>query len=176
MPRVDDGGPASGATSEGTSDREIVVSRVIQGPQRLVFEAFTDAEHLGHWWGPNGFTTTTHTFDLRVGGEWEFIMHGPDGTDYPNHVQWLEIIPPERLVYLQGERKDDPQSFTATVTLVERGPRATEVTLRALFRTRARRDEVVERYGAIEGGEQALARLDAHVASLRGRTSTLHPG
>jgi uncharacterized protein YndB with AHSA1/START domain len=156
---------AAAASSQPASDGEIVVSRVIEGPRRLVFEAYTDARHLARWWGPNGCTTTTRSFEFRAGGVWDFIMHGPDGVEYPNRIEWREIVPPERLVYLHGERDDDPRAFVATVTLVERGS-ATEVTLRALFKTKEQRDEVVARYGALEGAEQALGRLAAHSATL----------
>jgi uncharacterized protein YndB with AHSA1/START domain len=72
------------ARGQLASEREIVVSRSIAGPRRLVFEAYTDARQLAQWWGPNGFTTTTHAFEFRPGGVWDFVMHGPDGTDYPN--------------------------------------------------------------------------------------------
>ena len=153
-----------GSTS-ATSDREIVVTRIIEGPRPLVFEAYTDPRHLAHWWGPNGFTTTTRAFEFRPGGVWDFVMHGPDGTDYPNWIEWREIEPPERLVFLHGDRPDDPRAFTSTVTLVERGG-ATEVTMRAVFKTKAHRDEVVERYHAIEGGKQTLGRLALYVATL----------
>lgn len=151
--------------SSQTADREIVLSRIIEGPRPLVFEAYTDVRHLAHWWGPNGFTTTTHSFEFRPGGVWDFIMHGPDGTDYPNRIEWREIVPPERLVYLHGESEDDPEAFVSTVTLVEHGG-ATEVTMRAVFQTKAQRDEVVEKYGAIEGGKQTLGRLAAYIATL----------
>jgi uncharacterized protein YndB with AHSA1/START domain len=130
-----------------------------------VFAAYTDVGHLARWWGPHGFTTTTHSFEFRPGGVWAFIMHGPDGVDYPNRIEWREIAPPERIVYLHGEREDDPRAFVSTVTLVERGG-ATEVTLRAVFQTKEQRDEAVARYGAIEGGRQTLGRLAAHVATL----------
>lgn len=153
-----------GSTS-ATSDREIVVTRIIEGPRPLVFEAYTDPRHLEHWWGPNGFTTTTRAFEFRPGGVWDFVMHGPDGTDYPNWIEWREIEPPERLVFLHGDRADDPRAFVSTVTLVERGG-ATEVTMRAVFQTKAQRDEVVERYHAIEGGKQTLGRLALYVATL----------
>jgi uncharacterized protein YndB with AHSA1/START domain len=146
-----------------TADREIVVSRTIEGPRDLVFEAYTEARHLDSWYGPSGFRTTTHAFEFRPGGVWEFTMHGPDGTDYPNRVEWLEIAPPELIVYRHGERPDDPRAFVSTVTLVERGA-ATEVTLRAVFGTRQQRDEVVALYHALEGAEQTLASLAAQVA------------
>src|SRR5438128_4540492 len=63
-----------------TADREIVITRVVDAPRELVFEAFTEVRHLSRWWGPEGFTTTTRAFEFRVGGEWDFVMHGPDGT------------------------------------------------------------------------------------------------
>jgi uncharacterized protein YndB with AHSA1/START domain len=147
-----------------TSDREIVVSRLIEGPQRLVFEAYSDVRHLSHWWGPNGFTTTTHSFEFRPGGVWDFTMHGPDGTDYPNWIVWLEIVPPKRIVFRHGESATDPEPFTTTVTIVERG-NLTKVTLRSVFSTSSQRDEVVEKYHAIEGGEQTLGRLAGYVAA-----------
>lgn len=100
---------------QATADREIVVSRTIEGPRRLVFEAWSDIKHLARWWGPNGFTTTTHSFEFRPGGAWDFIMHGPDGVDYPNRIEWHEIAPPERIVYLHGEGDDDPHAFISTV-------------------------------------------------------------
>jgi uncharacterized protein YndB with AHSA1/START domain len=152
-------------SSSAASEREIVVTRIIEGPRPLVFEAYTDPSHLAHWWGPNGSTTTTRAFEFRPGGVWDFVMHGPDGTDYANWIEWREIDPPARLVFLHGERPDDPRAFVSTVTLVERGG-ATEVTMRAVFGTKAQRDEVVERYHAIEGGRQTLGRLALYVASL----------
>ena len=153
------------ANSQGALDREIVVSRTVEGPRRLVFAAFTDLRHLSQWWGPNGFTTTTRSFEFRPGGVWDFTMHGPDGTDYPNRIEWREIVPPERIVYLHGESEDDPQAFVSTVTFVDL-ENVTDVTLRALFQTKEQRDEAIERYGAIEGGKQTLGRLATYVAAL----------
>jgi uncharacterized protein YndB with AHSA1/START domain len=146
------------------ADREIVVTHTIEGPRRLVFEAYADVAHLSHWWGPNGFTTTTRSFEFRPGGLWEFIMHGPDGTDYPNRIEWQEIVPPERIVYLHGKGVDDPTSFITTVTFVERGG-ATEITLRSVFKTKEQRDLVVKRYDALEGARQTLGRLAELIAT-----------
>jgi uncharacterized protein YndB with AHSA1/START domain len=151
--------------SQAALDREIVISRTIEGPRRLVFAAFTDLRHLSQWWGPNGFTTTTRSFEFRPGGVWDFTMHGPDGTDYPNRIEWREIAPPERVVYLHGESEHDPEAFVSTVTFVDQG-NVTDVTMRAVFKTKEQRDEAVERYGAIEGGNQTLGRLAAYVAML----------
>ena len=152
-----------------TSDREVVVSRIIEGPRSLVFEAYTSAEHVAQWWGPDGFSVTTHAFDFRPGGVWSFTMHGPDGTDYPNRIDWHVIEPPERLEFTHGTGGDDFEAFEGTVTLVERDG-ATEVTLRSVFKTKAQRDEVVERYHAIEGAAQTLGRLAAYIATSTSRS------
>jgi uncharacterized protein YndB with AHSA1/START domain len=150
---------------EPESEREIVVVRVIDAPRSLVFEVFTDAGHLAQWWGPNGFTTTTHAFEFRVGGVWDYLMHGPDGTDYPNWVEWREIEPPKRIVGEHGSHADDPDSFVSTFTFVERGG-ATEVTLRSVFRTKALRDQAIDEFGAIEGADQTLGRLGGYIAAI----------
>ena len=73
-------------TDPALAARSIVTTRLVDAPRDLVFEAWSDVEHLKHWWGPNGFTTTTSEFDFRPGGVWRFVMHGPDGTDYPNLI------------------------------------------------------------------------------------------
>ena len=155
---------ASAHSGRTASDREIIVSRTIEGPRRLVFEAFTDVKHLDQWWGPTGFTTRTRAFEFRPGGVWDFVMHGAYG-DSQNWIEWREIVPPERIVYLHGERDGDPRAFVSTVTLVERGT-ATEVTLRAVFKTKEQCDEVTERYGAVEGGKQHLGKLAAYIVAL----------
>jgi uncharacterized protein YndB with AHSA1/START domain len=137
---------------------------VIEAPRRVVFAAYSDQTHLPRWWGPNGFSITTRSFEFRPGGVWNFTMHGPDGTDYPNWIRYLEITPPERIVLLHGSAPDDPAAFTSTVTIEDRGEQSA-VTLRSVFKTRAQRDEVVERYKAIEGAEQTLSRLAIHIES-----------
>lgn len=80
-----------------TADREIVITRTIDAPRELVFEAFTAVRHLSQWWGPEGFTTTTRAFEFRVDGVWDFVMHGADGTDYQEWICWTEITRPERI-------------------------------------------------------------------------------
>ena len=147
-----------------SADRTIVVSRVIEAPRRLVFEAFTDVRHLAAWWGPNGFRTTTSAFEFRPGGVWEFVMHGPDGVDYPNRIVWSEIVRPERLVYSHAESENDPDGFVTTITFVEKDE-TTEITLSALFKTREQRDFKVKHVGALEGGKQTLGRLADYVAT-----------
>jgi uncharacterized protein YndB with AHSA1/START domain len=157
------------ATNQGvlplttTADCEIVISRVIDAPRELVFEAFTEVRHLSRWWGPNGFTTTTRTFEFRAGGEWEFVMHGPDGTDYQEWISWTEIAPPQRIALRHGEFHDDPNAFESVITFTPEGT-ATRIEMRTIFLTREQRDQAVEHYHAIEGGQQTLSNLAAYVA------------
>ena len=75
-------------TQSAAAGREIVICRVISAPRELVLEAFTEVQHLSQWWGPEGFTTSTRAFEFRVGGEWDFVTHGPDGTDYQEWISW----------------------------------------------------------------------------------------
>ena len=152
----------------GSADREIVVSRVIDAPPELVFEAFTEVRHLSRWWGPEGFTTTTRSFEFRVGGEWDFVMHGPDGTDYQEWITWTEIAPPERIVLLHGEFRGDPNAFESVLTLASDGA-TTRIQMRTVFPTRQLRDQAVEKYHAIEGGQQTLSHLAAYVTDVLGK-------
>ncbi len=149
-----------------TADREIRLSRVFNAPRNLVFDAWTDPERVVRWWGPAGFRTTTLEMDVRPGGTWRFIMHGPDGVDFPNRVIFKEIVRPERLVYLHGTGIDEDgfEDFLVTVTFVDRDGK-TELTMRSLFATAAGRDKVVREYGALEGGRQHLARLAEFLAA-----------
>lgn len=89
---------ADPSTSEETN-REFVTTRVIDAPRELVFRAFTEPEHLALWWGPKDFRNTFQEFDLRPGGHWRFVMHGPDGQDYKNHTVFQEVVKPERIVF-----------------------------------------------------------------------------
>ena len=153
-----------------TADREIVIARVVDAPPEVVFEAFTDVRHLSRWWGPAGFTTTTRSFAFRVGGEWDFVMRGPDGTDYQEWISWTEIVPPARISMLHGERRDDPDAFESVLTFEPEGA-TTRLEMRTVCRTAQLRDEAVERHGAIEGGRQTLGKLAAYVTGvLRGES------
>jgi uncharacterized protein YndB with AHSA1/START domain len=148
------------AVSDLSVDREIKITRLINAPRELAFSAWTDPEKVVKWWGPNGFTTTTERMDVRPGGVWEYVMHGPDGVDYPNRTVYEEIVPPERLVYTQtGNAGERAIQFRSTVTFVQESGQ-TRITLQSVFKTPDDRDYVVEKYGAVEGGIQHLARLN----------------
>ncbi len=64
-------------------------------------------DRLEKWWGPRGFTLTTHSKDLRAGGTWRYTMHGPDGVDYPNVTKYLVVEPYKKLVYFDHGGNDE---------------------------------------------------------------------
>jgi uncharacterized protein YndB with AHSA1/START domain len=163
---VTDGSGRTGREGQSaTADREIVISRFISAPPERVFEAFTEVRHLSRWWGPEGFTTTTRAFEFRVGGEWDFVMHGPDGTDYQEWISWTEITPPERITLLHGESSGDPNAFESVVIFAPEGA-ATRIEMRTVFPTKELREEAVQKYHAIEGAEQTLSNLTAYVTEI----------
>jgi uncharacterized protein YndB with AHSA1/START domain len=150
------------APTTDTADRELVMTRTINAPRELVFAAWTDPEHIGQWWGPNGFTTTTAKIDIAVGGQWRFMMHGPDGTDYPNVITYTEIVKPERIRYELGDDTNE-HMFSATVTLEADGDK-TVLTMRMLCSSREQL-EGIKKFGAAEGGQQTLARLERYLTT-----------
>ena len=95
--------------ASATGERELVFVRVLDAPREFVFDLWTDPTHIEKWWGPVGFTTTTNVMDVKPSGVWDYVMHGPDGTDYPNRSVYIEVAKPERLVFSNvGGRADDP--------------------------------------------------------------------
>jgi len=146
--------------------RSIIGTRVLDAPRARVFSVWTEPKHLAQWWGPNGFTTTTHSFDLRPGGVWRFVMHGPDGRDYQNRVTFEEIVPPQRIVYRHGGGDDvEPVQFRTMVIFEELG-RRTRITWRGEFPSAAERNRVIKEYGADKGLIETLARLGDYVAAM----------
>lgn len=98
---------------------EIYIERIYDAPVKMVWEAWTDPEQVAMWWGPRGFTITTHSKDLRAGGHWAYTMHGPDGTNYENKTIYHEVEVGARLVYDHGGNDDRPPLFRVTVNFAE---------------------------------------------------------
>lgn len=148
------------------SDREVKFSRVLDAPRELVWKVWSTPEHLHRWFGPSGFTTTTHEFSFVPDGEWRFIMHGPDGTDYPNRVVFREIDPPSRLVYDNGwDLPGAPLDFSVVVDFTPEGA-GTRISLHMTYENADAFKTAVERYGVLEGGTQTMERLAEYVASI----------
>src|ERR1700734_4000847 len=120
------------------SDREIVLTRVFHAPRRLVFQAWTQPEHLMQWFGPRSCPLLSCELDLRVGGAWRFILRGPDGRDMGMGGVYQEIKPYERLV--STESFDDyPGESLNTMTFSERAGKTT-LTTRVLYASQEVRD------------------------------------
>jgi uncharacterized protein YndB with AHSA1/START domain len=151
--------PEEHRSAEPLSAREIVTTRVFDAPRERVFRAWADPEHLVRWWGRKGFTSTFQDFDLRPGGVWRFVMHGPDGVDYKNKSVFVEIVRPERIVfqYVSGP------AFLVTVTFGEQAGK-TKVTFQMLFETAAACEKV--KGVAVAGNEQNFDRLEAELARM----------
>jgi uncharacterized protein YndB with AHSA1/START domain len=144
-------------------DREIAATRIFDAPRNLVFKMWTDPKHLAHRWGPKGFTTTTFAMDVKPGGVWRFVMHGPEGRDYQNKITYAEVVPGERLVYRHGGDKDvEPVNFQVTTTFADAGGK-TRVAMRMVFPSAAARDHIIKTYGAVEGLNQTMGRLAEHL-------------
>jgi uncharacterized protein YndB with AHSA1/START domain len=135
----------------------ISIIRLYDAPLVAVWEAWTIPEEIAQWWGPRGFTLTTHDRDLRTGGHWHYTMHGPDGTDYENTTQYLEVLPMQRMVYDHGGHRDRPPLFRVTVLFTERDGR-TQMDMRMAFATP---EIAVEMRGFVRkaGGEATWDRL-----------------
>ena len=151
--------------------REIVGTREFDAPRDLVWQAFTDPKHLAQWWGPNGFTTTTSSFEFRPGGSWRFVMHGPDGRDYQNRITFDEIVTGERIAYHhEGAQDVEPVRFRTLVTFEDLDGRRTRIAWRMTFPSAAERARVVKEYGADKGLVQTMARLADYLAAATSKT------
>jgi uncharacterized protein YndB with AHSA1/START domain len=149
-----------------TGDREILATRILDAPRELVYRMWTDPYHLAQWWGPRGFTTTVKEMHVKPGGVWRLVMRGPDGRDDHNRIVFLEVLKPERLVYKHDpEPGSEPVNFEVTVTFAADGAK-TKLTMRMLFPSAAARDHVVKTYGAVEGLNQTLGRLEEMLAGM----------
>jgi len=145
-----------------TSDRELIITRLLNAPRELVWDVFTKPEHIKNWWGPNGFTNTIDKMDVKPGGEWEFIMHGPDGTDYKNKSIYKEIVRPERIVF---EHVSGPK-FIATITFTAEGNK-THLKWHMLFESAEQFQQVVKTFKADEGLKQNIVKLEEYLAGVK---------
>ena len=139
--------------------RTIVNTRLINATRDVVFEAWTNAEHIKHWWGPMGFTNTISKMDVRPGGEWDFVMHGPDGVDYHNKSVFVEIKYPERIVF---DHLKPMHKFQVTATF-ESIENKTQLTFQMLFESTEEYEKV--KTFAIDANEQNFDRLESYIQS-----------
>ena len=147
-----------------TKDRELLLTRMLNAPIELVWEVWTNPEHLAQWWGPNGFTNTITKMDVQPEGEWDLVMHGPDGTDYKNKSVFKEVILHKKIVY---EHISGPK-FLATIEFDEQGDK-TFIKWHMLFESKEQFIQTVKTFKADEGLKQNVEKLDRYLVLLKNK-------
>jgi uncharacterized protein YndB with AHSA1/START domain len=141
----------------GVAERTLVIERVIKAPVATVWGAWMNPDSLPKWWGPDGFSCRTSRIDLRAGGEWVFDMIAADGTVFPNHHRYGQVIPEARLDYTLHWGENGPKHADAWAMFTEEGG-ATRVTLGMVMAT-AKEYQDAKGFGALELGLQTLGKL-----------------
>jgi len=143
-----------------TKDRELRIVRTLNAHIDLVWEVWTNPEHIVKWWGPNGFTNTISTMDMKPGGEWNLVMHGPDGTDYVNKSTFKEVIEFKKISY----EHFNPH-FIATIDFEAQGEK-TLLNWHMLFDSEDILQAIVKAHNAAEGLKQNVEKLNAYLAAM----------
>lgn len=146
------------AQSNANVDRQMSVCRVFNVPVEILWEMWTRPEHIKEWWGPEGFTNTITKMEVKPKGEWEFVMHGPDGTDYKNKHIFKEVVPYEKLVL---EHVTAPK-FLMEVTFERQGDQ-TMLTIESTFESAEQLEQVIKVFKADVGLQQNIDRLSSYV-------------
>lgn len=149
-------------TTNSATDRELLITRLLDAPVHLVWEAWSNAEHICNWWGPNGFTCTISKMDLRPEGEWNLVLHGPDGTDYKNRSIFKEVIPQQKISFWH----ESAPKFLSTITFEARGEQ-TFITWHMLFNNREEFIQTVKTFRADEGLKQNIVKLQDYLTSMK---------
>ena len=141
-------------------DREIVSTRVVNATREIVFRAWAEPDHLKNWWGPKGYTCTFNEFDLRPGGKWSFIMHGPHKVHYPNECVFVEVSQPELIAW----NHNSYPKFQVVALFEEISNHQTKVTFKMLFSTP---EECTKAKAyAVEKNEENFDRLEAELTTM----------
>jgi uncharacterized protein YndB with AHSA1/START domain len=138
---------------------ELVLTRIFDAPRELVFKVWTDPKHIPLWWGPHGFTTTVQEMEVRPGGAWRFTMRGPDGTDYPFAGQYVELVAPERIVFVGQIHATSGHDVWTEVRFADEEGK-TKVTVHQVFAM-----ESAATRGAPIGWSQQLERLEKYLVA-----------
>ncbi len=146
-------------------DNIIIHTRFLDAPRDLVWEVWTNPEHIKEWWGPDGFTLTTKSMTVEPGQIWEFVMHGM-GQDWDNKIEYVEVNKPSLLSYKHSGARSDDYNFTVTILFEELEGDKTLLTMKSTFKSKAIIDELNRKVNAIEGGKQTLNRMVGYVNAL----------
>lgn len=157
--------PRVAATTYATpSDQEIVVTRIVDAPRRLVFEAHTNPAHLPHWLlGPEGWTMPVCEIDLRPGGAWHFVWRSADGTEMAMRGVYQEVVPPERLVSIESWGGDWPETLNTLILSEEDGK--TRITSRVRYPSKEARDAALKT-GMQDGMSAGYDRLAEYLQTM----------
>ena len=143
-----------------TENKELRSTKILNAPADIIWEVWTNPEHITNWWGPNGFTNTIHKMDFEENGEWNLTMHGPDGTNYPNRSIFKEIISLKKIVF----EHFNPH-FITTVLFESKG-KETLLDWSLLFDSEKMYDIIVKAHKADEGQKQNLEKLEKYLAEM----------
>lgn len=154
-------------TETRIKDNQVTYKRYFDVDVDLLFEVWSKPEHLSEWWGPDGFTLTIKSLDFSNGGIWEFVMHGPDGHDYKNKIQFIEISKPHFILYqhLGDGEGDEDVNFQSRIVF-EKAGKGTNLIMEQIFSDKQELERVNEKYGAIEGGKQHIENLAKYLERI----------
>jgi len=145
-------------TANSTTHREIIISRLLNAPITKVWEVWTTPDHIKNWWGPNGFTNTITKMEVQEGGQWNLVMHGPDGTNYDNESLFTEVVKHNKIAY----RHLSGHEFLATITFEEKGSQ-TYMHWQMLFPTAEELTRIMSLYDISVGLRENVDRLEAYL-------------
>jgi len=169
------------ATETATKSADFVISRVFNAPRELLWKCFTDPERMREWWGPKGFTVIAQKMDFRPGGKYLYGMRAPDGKDMWGRMVYREIVPPERIVFVNSFSDEDggltrhpmapqwPIELLSTFTFEEQPDGKTKFTVRwsPLNPTAEEQKAFDEGHGSMnQGWSGTLEQLETYVAKL----------
>lgn len=149
------------------TDRQIVMTRILDAPRELVFEAHSSCEHMSRWWGPRRYEFASCELDFRPGGAWRIVHRGPEGEDYGFRGEFREIVPPERITWT-FEFEGMPGHISVQTVTFEEHDGKTTLTATASFDSVEERDGMLE--SGMEGGAaESMDRLEEYLEVLRSR-------
>ena len=161
-------------SSTQTKDTDIVITREFAAPRQLVWDVWTEPKHVEKWFGPKGFTTRVESVDFNIGGNWRYVMVGPDGTEYPAVGVFREIVPIEKIVstddFGDGFEEshpgmDLPQGMVVTTLFDDMGAR-TKLTIIVAHPTVEDRKKH-EAMGVVDGWNSSLDKMDEYLAEAK---------
>jgi len=144
-----------------TPECTIESTRVVHFYRELVFTAWTDPNHLINWWGPNGFTNTFYEFDLRPGGRWRYMMHGPDKGNYPNECEFITIEKPGLITW----KRISKPIFQVVASFEEISPQSTKIVFRMVFGTAEECNKIKKH--VVDKNEENFDRLERELEKMK---------